>query len=86
MVSAVDEDNVPIVSSKKITSFTNKEERIGKLDSCLPFLLEDKLRELGAVFIEGKAWEEHVEIDGNIITGQNQNSAVLVAEKILECL
>ena len=39
---------------------------------------------IGAEFIEGKPWAEHVVVDGHIITGQNQNSALLLAEKILE--
>ena len=52
----------------------------------MPFLLETKLKELGANYIEMKPWSEHVEVDNNIITGQNQNSAALLAEKVIEKL
>ncbi len=86
LCSAKDKFNNSSLKNRKVTSFTNKEEKIIKLDEFLPFLLETKIKELGADFIEGKPWEEHVEVDGNIITGQNQNSATLIAEKIIEKL
>ncbi len=78
--------NTNIVAGKRVTSFTNEEEGIMKLKELVPFLLETKLRELGAEFIAEKPWAEHVEVDGNLITGQNQNSALLIAEKIVEYL
>ena len=86
LISAKDKNNNPIVKNKKITSFTNKEEHIIKFDEFMPFLLETKLKELGANYIEMKPWSEHVEVDNNIITGQNQNSATLLAEKVIEKL
>lgn len=75
-----------IVKGKRITAFTNEEEKIVKLDDLVPFLLETKLRELGAEFVAQKPWSEHVEVDGNLITGQNQKSALLIAEKIVTYL
>ena len=48
------------------------------------FEIENELKNRGADYIEFKPWAEHVEVDENIITGQNQNSATLIAEKILE--
>ena len=86
LIGAKDENNEPVVKNKKITSFTNKEEHIIKFDEFVPFLLETKLKELGANFVENKPWSEHVEVDNNIVTGQNQNSATLLAEKIIEKL
>ena len=38
----------------------------------------------GENFVAEEPWAEHAEISQNIITGQNQNSAMLIAEKILE--
>ena len=78
--------NTNIVEGKRLTSFTNEEESIIKFKELVPFLLETKLRELGADFIAKEPWSEHVEVDGNLITGQNQNSALLIAEKIVEFL
>lgn len=82
-VGAKTQQGTPIVKNKKITSFTNKEEEIVKLTEFVPFLLEDKLKELGANFVSKAPWQEHVEIDRNIITAQNQNSAELLAQKII---
>jgi len=42
----------------------------------LPFLLEDRLRELGATFVAEPKWADHVERDGMLITGQNPQSSV----------
>lgn len=67
-----------------MTAFTNEEERIGKLDEMVPFLLETRMIELGADFVAEKPWAEHVEVDRHLITGQNQKSALLLAEKVVE--
>jgi putative intracellular protease/amidase len=37
----------------------------------VPFLLEDKLTELGGDFSRVDDWGEYVVVDGNLITGQN---------------
>lgn len=86
LILAKDENGFSILKDKNVTSFTNKEEHIVKMDEFMPFLLETKLKELGANFIEEKPWSEHVEICGNIITGQNQKSATLIAESIISKL
>lgn len=86
LLGARDEKGEYIVKNKKVTSITNKEEKITKLDEFLPFLIETKLKELGANFVEFDPWAEHVEVDGLIITGQSQNSATLLAEKIIDKL
>ncbi len=75
-----------ILKNKHITAFTNKEENIVKMAEFMPFSLEDRIKKLGAVFVEDKPWSEHVEINCNLITGQNQNSALLVAEGIVSLI
>lgn len=86
LVNAKDKKDNPIVKNITLTSFTDKEEYIIKYDSAVPFLLQEKLTNLGANFIEEKPWSEHVEVDRNFITGQNNKSATLIAEKIIEAL
>ena len=83
-INAKKPDGTSILDKKFVTSFTNEEEGIVKLKELVPFLLETRIRELGGNFIAENPWAEHVEIDGNLITGQNQNSALLIAEKIVE--
>ena len=37
-------------------------------------------------YLSQKSRGKHVEIDGNLITGQNQNSALKIAEAVIEKL
>ncbi len=86
LINAKDKNGDSILKNRSVTAFTNKEEEIVKMREFMPFSLEDKLKETGANFKAEKPWSEHVEISSNIITGQNQNSALLVAEKVIMLL
>ncbi len=86
LVQAKTQDGESIVKDRVITSFTNKEEHIVKKDEFMPFSLQGRLEKLGADFVEEKPWSEHVEVDKNIITGQNQNSALKIAEAVIKKL
>ena len=79
-------DGTPLVAGKRLTAFTDDEERAAQLDTRMPFLLESRLRELGGVFIEKPNWSDHVERDGNLITGQNPQSSASVAQALIEAL
>ena len=46
----VKENGEPLVKGKKVSAFTNSEEKAVGLDKAVPWLLEDKLKELGAEF------------------------------------
>ncbi len=83
LIQAKTPDGESILKNRVITSFTNKEEHIVKKDEFMPFSLQDRLEKLGAEFVEEKPWAEHVEVDKNIITGQNQNSALKIAEAVI---
>ena len=85
LVNVMLSDGTYLVHGKTINSFTNEEEsKISK--NLLPFLLETKLRERGAIFKESKPGQSHVEVDGRIITGQNPDSSAEFIEKIVEQL
>ncbi|HZY99283.1 MAG TPA: type 1 glutamine amidotransferase domain-containing protein [Candidatus Baltobacteraceae bacterium] len=75
-----------LVAGRRITCFTDAEERATKLDSLMPFLLASKLREQGAQVVERSDWEDHVEIDANWITGQNPQSSGSTARAVIEAL
>lgn len=79
-------DGQPIVKGRKVTGFTNSEEAaVGKTD-VVPFLLEDKLKELGGLYECGPNWVPYALADGNLITGQNPQSSVAVAKLVLDAL
>ncbi|WAC02416.1 type 1 glutamine amidotransferase domain-containing protein [Lacinutrix neustonica] len=80
------EDGSPLVKGKKVTGFTNSEEKAVGLTDVVPFLVEDMLKENGGIYSKGDDWSVHVLKDGNLITGQNPASSELVAEKLLEAI
>jgi putative intracellular protease/amidase len=69
-----------LVDGKKINAFTNEEESEVKLTNVVPFLLEDKLKERGAKFEKSGLWQNHVVTDQRVITGQNPQSAKVLAK------
>lgn len=75
-----------LVDGKKINAFTNEEEIAVKLDKEVPFLLESKLIERGAIFEKSGLWQEHVVSDQRVVTGQNPQSAKALGEAVLEQL
>ncbi|HTU82744.1 MAG TPA: type 1 glutamine amidotransferase domain-containing protein [Candidatus Acidoferrales bacterium] len=75
-----------LVSGRRITCFTDAEERETKLDALMPFLLASKLREQGAEVVENAPWSDHVEVDGRWITGQNPQSSGSTARAVVEAL
>jgi len=84
LVSACDADGTSIVNGRRVTGFTNSEERgVGK-DGLVPFLLEDKLKELGGAFEGGPDWAAFCVKDGHLVTGQNPASSTLVAEAVAD--
>lgn len=75
-----------LVDGRRITCFTDAEERATKLDALMPFLLASKLRSQGANVVEGPDWSDHVEVDGNWVTGQNPQSSGSAARAVIEAL
>ena len=86
LTGALGADGKPLVAGRRVTGFTNAEEKAVGLDHVVPFLLQSKLRELGGVFESGGDWQPHAVRDGNLITGQNPMSSELVGENILQAL
>ncbi|WNB91258.1 type 1 glutamine amidotransferase domain-containing protein [Bacillus sp. NEB1478] len=86
LTTATLKDGTPIVKGKTVTAFTDEEEEEMQLTKEVPFLLETKLRELGAEFQRAGKWEDFAVTDGNLITGQNPQSSRSVAIGMIEVL
>jgi putative intracellular protease/amidase len=86
LVQALRPDGKSIVFGKKVNAFTNEEETAAGLMDVVPFHLESKLRELGALFEKGPMWGPYAVRDGNLITGQNPASSALVAQHVVAAL
>lgn len=76
----------PLVKGKEVPGFTNTEEEAVQLTDVVPFLLEDKLKNLGANYSKGADWSSYVKKDGLLITGQNPGSSEEAAKLLLETL
>jgi putative intracellular protease/amidase len=71
----------------RVTGFTNDEEEGVGLASRATWLLETDLKEkVGVQFSRGPIWEPYMVEDRNLITGQNPNSAEVLAERLLKIL
>lgn len=52
----------------------------------VPFSLEDELQAKGGSYTKGEDWHPHAVASGKLITGQNPQSSVAVAELLLTAL
>jgi putative intracellular protease/amidase len=76
----------PLVEGKNVTGFTNGEEEAVGLTKVVPFLVEDELMRLGAIFSKVKNWGVHTIVDGQLITGQNPASSGPAARVLIETI
>lgn len=67
----------------RMTGFTDAEEALAGMASKARWLLQARLIEIGADFIEGAPFTPHVEVDRTLYTGQNPASSVMLAERII---
>ena len=86
LVSIKWSDGTYLVSGKKVTGFTDDEERKIKIEDYVPFLLETELRNRGGIFQAKANWTTNVVTDERLITGQNPGSAAEVGEEIVKHL
>jgi putative intracellular protease/amidase len=86
---AVDVDGSPLVKGRTMTGVTDKQvDELGI--GVTPQHPETELRRLGANFVSNTAFRDffatYVAVDGNIVTGQNQNSSGDTAQTLLRML
>jgi putative intracellular protease/amidase len=74
----------PLVKGKRVTGFTNGEEEEVQLTRVVPFLVEDELLRLGAIFEKKRNWEPFSIVDGRLITGQNPASSTSASQALLK--
>lgn len=65
VVNVKDENGQSIFAGRKATCFSNDEEEQVKLTDAIPFLVETRLKELGAKYEKSaQAWGAYVTVDG----------------------
>lgn len=76
--------DTPLVNGKHVTGFTNGEEADAGLTHVVPFLVEDELLRIGAIFEKKANWQPFCVTDGHLITGQNPASSTITARALLD--
>lgn len=79
-------DGQPLVKGRAVAGFTNSEEEAVGLTDVVPFLVEDVLAANGGRYSKGPDWGSYVQIDGQLVTGQNPASSRAAAEALLGLL
>lgn len=76
-------DGSALVAGKEVAGFTNKEEAAVELAEVVPFLLADKLTDLGATHTQVDNFQPYVVTSDLLVTGQNPASAAGVADAMV---
>lgn len=76
-----------LLRNKKVTAFSNAEEKLVFLYDNIPFKLEDRLKELNASYDSATVpFTSNVKVTGRLVTGQNPASANKAAKEMISLL
>lgn len=78
-----------LVANKKVTGFSLAEDKFVEQavnTQLFDWYVEEALKSRGATYIENGLWADFAVADGNVITGQQQNSGRSVARLVIEQL
>ncbi|GAB3254460.1 type 1 glutamine amidotransferase domain-containing protein [Chitinimonas naiadis] len=75
-----------LVAGKRVSAFTDDEERAVALDGTVPFLLASQLSAHGALHQPAANWTSQVVVDERLVTGQNPQSAAGVGAALRDLL
>ena len=79
-------DGTPFIAGRRVAAFTDADEHAAGGTAKVPFLLETRLKELGALHQAAADWSPNAVRDGRLVTGQNPQSAAAVARLVLDLL
>ena len=83
LIAAKRADGSPLIRGVRLNAFTDAEEQQVGLADTVPFLLESRLKELGARFEKSSPFRGCAVHDQGFVTGQNPRSSRAVAERML---
>ncbi|WP_278263915.1 type 1 glutamine amidotransferase domain-containing protein [Nocardia sp. AG03] len=86
LLATADTGGASPFAGRRLTGFSNAEETQAGFADRARWLLEDRLVALGADYVAGEPWAPHIEVDGNLYTGQNPASSAPLAAEILRAL
>ena len=86
VLANVEDHKEPFVRGRNVTGFSNSEEEAVGLSEVVPFLVEDKMNQMGANYSKAEDWSSYVVVDRKLITGQNPASSEKAARELLKAL
>ncbi|MDR5734011.1 type 1 glutamine amidotransferase domain-containing protein [Caballeronia sp. LZ025] len=86
LLNVKDADGAPLLATRNVTGFSNSEEAAAGLTKVVPFLLEDRIRSLGARYVAASDFQPHAIRDGRLVTGQNPASSDEAARLALQAI
>ncbi|BDA41218.1 probable glyoxalase 3 [Coccomyxa sp. Obi] len=77
----------PLLFRKDVTGFSNTEEEAVKRAALVPFLLEDRIREVDGIYVRAlRDFDPYAVRSGQIITGENWQSSKQTADLVVDAL
>lgn len=87
VLAAKRDDGTNPFTNRRMTGLSNAEEKVNPFAHKAKWLLEDRLKQEGIDYRKALLpYRPHVEVDGNLFTGQNPQSAAPLAEALVEAL
>jgi len=85
LVNVKGKDGKPFIAGKQVNSFTRAEDNAFSSDVMgqFPFVLQDKLEQVGATFVSNRPMLPYVAISENLITAQNPMSVPGAVDALL---
>jgi putative intracellular protease/amidase len=94
---AKDSRGEPVAKGRTVTGFANVEEDyadnavwsyglLPRDQHVMPWRIEDRLKALGANYVQGGLWRSFAVRDGNLVTGQQNFSGAETARLVIEAL
>lgn len=77
-----------LVADKRINGFPDLfEDKNGDYFQQFPFSIEEQITAHGGLFrYSSEGWDQYLEVDGRVITGQDPTSSALVAKAVIKAL
>jgi putative intracellular protease/amidase len=86
-----------LAAGRTVTGFTNAEEDMAEQmvrdqgllprdQPLMPWRIENRLKEIGAHYVQADPWSPFAVRDGNLITGQQNHSGEATARRVIEAL
>lgn len=86
LLAGLRDDGSSAFAGYRLTAFTNEEEKQVGLADKAPWLLQDRLVDLGVDFAEEDPWEPYVVHDRGLYSGQNPASSAPLAAEITRAM